>query len=57
MILHCTITTRDDKTQVLKCVDFPHEGSTFTEFYLEGFKRKKIRNESILSIESRFEAT
>lgn len=54
MKLLYTITTRDDKTQEYECIDTHSFQDAFVTIYLPDFRRKLIRTETILSIESRF---
>jgi hypothetical protein len=48
------ITTRDDKTHLHECVDFPSYASDFITLYKKNFVREAIRTETVLNIKQYF---
>lgn len=55
MKLIIEITTRDDKTIVHECSDFPYIGSDFVTLYKKGFVKQSIRTETIKEIKQFFQ--
>lgn len=51
------IKTRDGKTVKHKCNDFPAIGSDFITLYKEGFRRERIRFETIENIKEYWDET